>query len=197
MIINTIPTPADTNEARNSLLTCIALLRGRGIEAFPDTLAFSIHKGIDLENEQWQQRLMEDIKRHEFEYVIFDPIRRYASCADKGPSDVMQVTRVLRQIVTNTGCTIDLVHHDVKPPKDGHDQRRRSHRASGGDWFAASECPVRFETIGNDTSLVIPEDYKFTVDPAPFKVTYVTDCDGVRLVGENLLSCRRGGCCHR
>jgi len=60
------------------------------------------------------------------------------------------------------------VHHDIKPPQSGQDQRRRSQRASGGDWFAACECPVHVEKIGAKDSLVFPEDYKFIGDPAPF-----------------------------
>ena len=50
--------------------------------------------------------------------------------------------------------------------------------------FAASECPVHVERITGRESLVYPEDYKFTADPAPF--TFACDIEGglvVRLVG--------------
>jgi hypothetical protein len=85
---------------------------------------------------------------------------------------------VLRMIVTATGVSIVIVHHDTKPPQNGQDQRRRSQRASGGDWFAASECPVHVEKIGARESLIFPEDYKFTIDPAPFTFTYEVE-DGL------------------
>jgi hypothetical protein len=57
-------------------------------------------------------------------------------------------------------------------------------RASGGDWFAACECPVFIEKIGARESQVFPEDYKFIGDPAPF--TFTCEIHGgliTRLVG--------------
>jgi hypothetical protein len=77
-----------------------------------------------------------------------------------------------------------IVHHDVKPGRDGEDPRRRSHRASGGDWFAASECPIHVERLTDTESLVYPQDYKFSADPAPFTVTIEFDGKLVkRLIG--------------
>ena len=69
---------------------------------------------------------------------------------------------MLRTIVTTAGVTIIVVHHDTKPPVSGQDQRRRSQRASGGDWFAGCECPVSVERVGERESLVFPQDYKFS-----------------------------------
>src|SRR5207247_6695566 len=54
----------------------------------------------------------------------------------------------------------------------GPDSRRRSHRASGGAWFSASECPVSFEKLTDRQSLVRPEDYKSSGDPEPFTIEY-------------------------
>src|SRR5262249_2570258 len=53
-----------------------ALLRGRGIDKFPDTLAFSVFKGINLEFHEWQERLIRDVQHFGFRAVFFDPIRR-------------------------------------------------------------------------------------------------------------------------
>jgi hypothetical protein len=66
----------------------------------------------------------------------------------------------------------------------GQDQRRRGQRASGGDWFAGCECPVHVERIGDRESLIYPQDYKFSADPAPF--TFACEIRGglvTRLVG--------------
>ena len=67
------------------------------------------------------------------------------------------------------------MHHDVKPPANGQDLRRRSQRASGGDWFAACECPIHVEKVTETESLVFPQDYKFSADPAPFTFTCALD----------------------
>src|SRR5262249_12625323 len=86
-----------------------------------------------------------------------------------------------------TGASIVIVHHDVKPPSTGQDQRRRSQRASGGDWFAACECPVHVEKISASESLVFPEDYKFSADPAPFTFRCeITDGFIARLIGVDI-----------
>jgi hypothetical protein len=152
-----------------------ALLKGRGIERFPATLAFSVHKGIDLESPEWHRALIRDTIRYGFRLICLDPIRRFAPNADKGPAEVLAVTGFLRRLAVETGATIKIEHHDVKPPNTGRDERRRSHRASGGDWFAACECPVSFEQAGENTTLVVPEDYKLSTDPEPFTVRLETD----------------------
>jgi len=163
-----------------------ALLRGRGIADFPETLAFAVHKGIDLDSEEWRDRLFNDVMRHGFELIVLDPIRTYTAQADKGPSDVIPIAKFLRRFIVN-GITVHLVHHDTKPPTAGPDTRRRSHRASGGGWFSVSECPVAFEKIGESQSLVIPEDFKFSSDPKPFTIRYSEEDSGriVRLIGED------------
>lgn len=59
-----------------------------------------------------------------------------------------------------------------------------AHRASGGDWFAGCECPIHIERLNERESLVFPQDYKFSADPAPF--TFTCDISGgliTRLIG--------------
>ncbi|MGA2261567.1 MAG: DnaB-like helicase N-terminal domain-containing protein [Acidobacteriota bacterium] len=175
--------------ARETRIRAKALLQGRGINEFPDTLAFAVHKGINLEQFEWQEALLRDIARHGFRLVVLDPIRRYAPSVDKGPAEVRTITAFLRRLVVETRASIVIIHHDVKPGLDNKDDRRRSHKASGGDWFAAAECPIAFELAGEGRTLAIPEDYKFSVDPQPFLFRLETDDPRnptwARLVGES------------
>jgi hypothetical protein len=163
------------------------LFRGRGVQKAPKGLAVAVHAGIDLKEPEWQTILLRDIKSLFIKAIIFDPIRRFALDVDKGPAEVREVTGFLRRLIVETGCTVIVVHHDTKPPKEGSDQRRRGHRASGGDWFAASDCPIAFEAAGA-RSYVYPEDFKFSGDPGPFVFTLEDGADrsGVRLVGEDV-----------
>src|SRR5262249_6375761 len=103
---------------------------------------------------------------------------------DEGPAKVRELITVLRSIVITAGVTVAVVHHDVKPAASGQDLRRRSHRASGGDWFAACECPVHVERVSSLVSLVYPQDYKFVSDPATFTFRCIVQ-EGLvtRLVG--------------
>src|SRR5262249_283780 len=104
-----------------------------------------------------------------------DPIRRYSVNVDKGPAEVRLITASIKRIVIETQATAGIVHHDVKPPATGKDDRRRSHKASGGDWFAASECPISFERISDTESMLIPSDYKLSTDPQSFQFRLETD----------------------
>jgi len=160
------------------------LLKGRNIAATPDNLAFAVHKGIDFDLPEWREHFFGEVVKHGFELVFIDPIRSYTAHADKGPSDVLPIAKYFRRFLV-LGITICIVHHDTKPPANGPDTRRRSHRASGGGWFSVSECPVSFERIGDGVSLVSPEDYKLSSDPQPFTITYKEDSQGIRLIGES------------
>jgi len=147
------------------------LLRTRCGDVLPDTLHVAVRRGVDLDDPFWVARIIEDVKRLDIRLLVLDAARRLSAKTDEGPAKVRELVAVLRSIVTATGVTIVIVHHDVKPPQNGQDQRRRSQRASGGDWFAAAECPVHVERIGALESLIFPEDYKFTADPPPFTFT--------------------------
>jgi hypothetical protein len=141
----------------------------------PKTLSVSIRRGVNLDDPDWVTQIAADLSRLGIRLLVLDAARRFSVKTDEGPTKVSEFTAVLRHLVTTTGVSIIIVHHDVKPPITGHDGRRRSQRASGGDWFAVAECPVHVEKIGPRESLIFPEDYKFTADPAPFTFTYETD----------------------
>jgi hypothetical protein len=145
----------------------------------PATLHVSVRRGINLDEPAWIARLTRDITRLGIRFLVLDAARRLSAKVDEGPTKVRELIVVLRRLVTETGVTIAVVHHDTKPPQVGLDQRRRSQRASGGDWFAACECPIHIERTSSTESLVFPQDYKFSVDPTPF--TFTCEVDG-RLV---------------
>lgn len=156
----------------------------RGITDFPETLGFAIHRGIDFDSELWRERFFAEVTALGFELVIIDPIRSFTANADKGPAEVLPIAKFFRKLIEH-GITVLVIHHDVKPPTNGPDMRRRSHRASGGAWFSVSECPCSFEKIGQGQSLVTPEDYKFSADPQPFTITYKETPGKVWLIGED------------
>jgi hypothetical protein len=150
----------------------------------PANLHVAVRRGVDLDEKIWVSRLIDDLRARAARLLILDAARRLSAKTDEGPAKVRELIAVLRQIVTFAEVSIIVVHHDIKPPTNSNDQRRRSQRASGGDWFAGCECPVHVEKIGAKDSLVFPEDYKFTADPAPFTFTCETAGGFInRLVG--------------
>jgi AAA domain len=162
-----------------------ALINAR-CETCPDTLHVAVRRGVDLDDPLWVEQLIRDLKRLGATLLVLDAARRLSAKTDEGPQKVRELTKVLRLIVTLAGVSVVVVHHDVKPPTNGQDQRRRSQRASGGDWFAACAAPVHVEKISPRESLVFPEDYKFGEDPDPFTFTCETSGGLItRLVGTN------------
>ncbi len=161
-----------------------ALVRDRCGDVEPDTLHVSVRRGVSLDDAAWVERLIADLVRLDAKLLVLDAARRLSALTDEGPAKVRELIGVLRRIVTRAGVTIVVVHHDVKPSQTGQDQRRRSQRASGGDWFAGCECPMAVERIGERDSLVFPQDYKFAADPEPFTFTCRVEGSLVtRLVG--------------
>lgn len=172
-----VPTLYSSQEdaARLVRLRCNAMLKGRGI-CCPPLLSFAVHKGISLEQPAWHELLINDVRAAGIRLVIFDPVRRFAENADKGPAEVRAITAYLRRLTIETGTTVLIIHHDVKPPTNGTDTRRRGHRASGGDWFAASEAPIGAEILpDSERTMLYPESYKLSADPEPFCFTIKTD----------------------
>lgn len=135
----------------------------------PDTLHVSIRKGVNLDDPAWVTQLIADLIARGARLLVLDAARRLSAKTDEGPAKVRELIAVFRRIVDEAGVTLIVVHHDVKPPRDGQDQRRRGQRASGGDWFAGCECPVHVERLSEHESQVFPQDYKFSSDPAPFQ----------------------------
>jgi len=163
------------------------ILAGRGLTTAPAELFLSVHAGINLESPEWQDTLMRDVQALGIRYVIFDPARRFSPNADKGPAEVREVTGFMRRLAVETGAAVETVHHDVKPGREA-DTRRRGHKASGGDWFAASDCPIHLEPAGRDRTLVVPEDFTFGADPASFSFRIEEDeaKTWARLVAEDV-----------
>ena len=163
-----------------------ALVRERCGDRVPETFYTTVRRGVDLDDAFWVEGIIERIQERDVKLLVLDAARRLSAKTDEGPGKVRELIAVLRTIVTTTGVSIVVVHHDVKPATTGQDQRRRSQRASGGDWFAGCECPIHVERTGGLESLVFPQDYKFSADPAPFTFRCVVRDELVaRLVGED------------
>ena len=158
-------------------------------DRFPDTLHVAVRRGINLDDPLRVARIIEDARRLGVRVIVLDAARRLSAKTDEGPQKVRELIAVLRSIVVLAEATLIVVHHDVKPPVNGQDLRRRSQRASGGDWFAGCECPVHVERTNEEETLVFPQDYKFAADPAPFTFTCALDGRLIKaLVGKDTTS---------
>jgi AAA domain len=164
-----------------------ALVAARFGDAVPERLHVYVRRGLNLDDATCVTRLMHHLRRLDAKLLVLDAARRLSAKTDEGPAKVREFTEVLRWIGLKAGVAIIVVHHDVKPSRQDDDVRRRGHRASGGDWFAAFECPLSVERLDLVTSVVIPQDYKFSADPDPFTIRLVLDGKlVVGMVGETL-----------
>lgn len=147
-------------------------LAGRAA-APPDTLWLSARKGLNLESASGQADVLDVVNRLGIELLTLDTARAFAASIDKGPSDAAEVIRFLRALLTETPLrSLAIVAHDTKPSRDGKDERARAERASGGALLAAVDCPVNFERLSDREALAVPDRFKVTADPKPFRLTF-------------------------
>lgn len=149
-----------------------ALMAGIGLSEVPPTLFLSVQAGVWLDDPVWRQRVLAFLRREQIDLVIIDPLRQASGAVDKGPADLQPLARWLRELITRTGVSIVLVHHDAKPLVGAKDDRRLPQRASGGGIFSIADAPIHVERIGESmTTRVTPRAWKFAADPPAFDVT--------------------------
>lgn len=166
------------------------LLAGKGVSKLPENFFLAVRRGIDIDEFKWQRYLIGAAKDRGFKFLIIDPLRAFTAHADQGPSELKPVSLFIRRFMNETGCSHRVVHHDGKPQAGKPDERKRPQRASGGGIFSISDCPLSFQRISRNKTMVVPSGYKFTDDPQPFKFTLEKndgkDTEWIRLVGESV-----------
>jgi RecA-family ATPase len=160
------------------------LLAGRGLATPPDTLRLLVGRGASLDEADWRERLLDEVRRDGVGLVIIVPLRSVTGAADQGPAELRPVSAFLRRMVGETGCAVLVVHHDVKPRPDAADARRRAQRASGGGLFSTVDAPVHVERLDQTRSLLTPDGTKHRPDPAPLVVERQSGDGWVRLIAE-------------
>jgi hypothetical protein len=141
----------------------------------PENLSVGIHQGINLDSDISRNYLRSIVKGECYQLLFVDPIRRFTSNADKGPSEVTPITTFLRKLCVELDVTTGIIHHNTKPPAINGSGRKDSYNASGGDWFASCECPISFQSNGDSWTHVIPQNYKLSASPDPFDVQVTED----------------------
>jgi len=164
--------------AERSLAFCCGL----GLDRPPANFHTAIGKGIDLDDPEWQGRMIAAIRAGGYGLTILDPIRSLSSSTDQGPRELRPLTLFLRRLLAETGCPLVLVHHDTKPG-DKPDARRRPQRASGGGIFSIADAPIAVEPLDEHSRLLVPTAFKFSADPPPVAVRLHSGPGWLRLEG--------------
>jgi hypothetical protein len=165
---------------------CCALLAGRNMER-PALFRLSVRAGITLDDPRCQDQIIREALRHRVRAIAFDPIRAVSAAVDKGPGDLAPLARSLRRLMRETDATVILPHHDTKPRNDGKpDDRPRAQRASGGGLFSIAEAPIHVERVNEESSLLVPNSWKHSTDPAAIKVRVTAGAGWMRLQGEDV-----------
>lgn len=161
-------------DGRNLIAPRLAwMLCGRGMSEAPAGLFLSARRGLLLEDAESQARIRGAVDALELELLWLDTARALAPSVDQGPADAARAVRFLRELLAETSLRgLALVHHDVKPSRDGLDTRARAERSSGGALLAAVDCPVGFERLSERAALAVADRYKVGSQPAPFKVEF-------------------------
>jgi AAA domain/Primase C terminal 1 (PriCT-1) len=158
------------------------LLAGRGTTEPLDQFYLAVHRGLWLDRRADQDRVIAFVRQHHIRVVVFDPLRSLTATVDQGPADLRPFVQFLRELQLQTGAVVWVAHHDAKPPITGRDERRRSHRISGGGLLSAIDAPIHLESLGEGRTLIVPTDWKFSAAPPAFEVRLETTDTTARLV---------------
>lgn len=160
------------------------MLKARGIlpGQEPETFRLVVRPGWDLETPAGQAELLTTIRDTSsamaapLRVLVIDPVRASMPSIDGGPKDAARARAFLLTIVRETTIrVIVLPHHDLKPQRDGKDERSRAERASGGVTFSMGDCMVNFERLNDREALAVPTSYKLGADPKPFRVRFESE----------------------
>jgi hypothetical protein len=152
-------------------------------------LLLTVCQGVDLDSRKYQESIIHTVKSNGIRVVALEPLRSLTAKSDQGPAEFSEVARFLRLLMRETGCSVWLGHHDVKPTRTGRDYKDLPQRASGGAIFGFSEAPLHFECIGEFPfrSRITPARYKMMDSPNPIAFTLEVNSNwGVRLKGETV-----------
>lgn len=145
----------------------------------PDTFRLVVRPGWDLESPSGQAELMAMIHdtsaamSEPLRVLVIDPVRASMPSIDGGPKDAARARAFLLAILRQTSIKVILLpHHDLKPARDGKDDRSRAERASGGVTFSMADCLIGFERLTDRECLAVPTSYKVGADPKPFRVRF-------------------------
>jgi hypothetical protein len=157
------------------------MLRARGLTSGqePDAFRLVVRPGWDLESPSGQSALLTTITdtaaamSAPLRVMVIDPARASLPSIDGGPKDAARARAFLLTILRQTPIKVVLLpHHDLKPPRDGKDQRSRAERASGGVTFSMGDCMVNFERVNDRECMAVPSAYKGGSDPQAFRVRF-------------------------
>jgi hypothetical protein len=159
-----------------------ALLRGKGISRIPENLHLAVHRGVWLDDPDWQRRMMETVRARRLRVLMIDPLRSLTGAVDQGPRELQPFALWLRHLQQETGCVPWLSHHNSKPVAGQRDERRKPHRASGGGLFSIADAPIMLERIGEtNRAIATPCGWKFSEDPPPLELSLTVEGDEARL----------------
>jgi RecA-family ATPase len=84
------------------------LTAARRITKLPDNLFLSVRRGVDLDDFNWQDRLITNARRFGIKFVVLDPLRALTARSDQGPSDLKPFADFARKLVREIPCAIGL-----------------------------------------------------------------------------------------
>jgi hypothetical protein len=148
------------------------LCRGRAInpEELRGRLFVSANRRVRLDDQEWQQRLLDDIGQLEPRFVVFDPLARVKAAAlnESAQNEIAVAIEFLRLLRDETGAGVGFVHHT------GH---TGEHMRGSSDLESAWETRLHWKRAGQASEVTIESEHREAEPGLPFK--YWIAWDGV------------------
>lgn len=146
------------------------ILRGLGLDRLPDALRLLVRSGLNLEAPSEREEFLRRVVEPEgLDVLLTDPTRAPFPGVDGGPEKGAPLRRFVREALDVVRSVV-LVHHDVKPARDGQDGRARAEQASGGQVLSIADVPIGFSRLSGRSALAEWSLVKIGADGDPLRL---------------------------
>jgi len=153
------------------------MLAGLGLERLPDAFRIMVRSGLYLEDPWARSAFLRDVVEPEnLDILLLDPTRSPFPGVDGGPEKGAPLRRFVQEALA-VARSMQLIHHDIKPARDGHDGRARAEQASGGQILSIADVPIAFQRLSGRSALVEWSLVKVGADGEPLRLDFESETD--------------------
>lgn len=147
-----------------------ALCRGRAIafEELRGRLFVAANRGIKLDDDEWQARIIEEGLRVRPRLFVFDPLARMKAPGrnESAQNEISFAIEFMRRLRDETGAAVAFVHHT------GHSGE---HMRGSSDLESAWESRLRWKRDGQSPEVTIEAEHREADAPPPFEYRIAWD----------------------
>jgi hypothetical protein len=141
------------------------IARGLGLDPRKLPIRIAAMKGSRIEEDAWRAQIEKEAQGAVL--IVLDALTRIHGLDENSRTDMQRVTQGLTELATKTGAAVLVLHHYVKPARDGKDAGVRSGQKmrGTGDLYALARAIIGVSKEKDGTLKIDPESNYFQGEP--------------------------------